>query len=314
MLNLSDVGAQFQPSVVTEQTRVDSEALARLEQPGSVFFADDAESESGFDRYLEVRGRGERALMVSDVVHTGTGSYQFTAPRNDGNASGSGASLYFGPEGYDVVYFRRYLRFAEDYDQGNLNHTGGGLAGVAGADPYAGMGQAGKKPTGEDRFTASLEPWKDWGRYQAPGYWFLYTYWMDMTQDRDGNYWGNHIQTPPEHRTVPERGRWVCLEQMIRVNDIGKANGELAAWIDGRLHIHATGFRWRSSDQVRIKRADIGIYIHQAQRDNRVWYDDIVLSTGYIGPIASSTDVQDASWGRLKETKTPIQQEMNHDQ
>ena len=55
--------AQFEPRIVTEQTLVDSEALARLQRPGDVFFADDAESESGFDRFLEVGGRGTRATQ-----------------------------------------------------------------------------------------------------------------------------------------------------------------------------------------------------------------------------------------------------------
>ena len=45
--------------VVTQQTRTDIEALDWLQTPGTVFFSDDAESEEGFDRYLEVRGLGD---------------------------------------------------------------------------------------------------------------------------------------------------------------------------------------------------------------------------------------------------------------
>jgi len=60
----------------------------------------------------------------------------------------------------------------------------------------------------------------------------------------------------------------------------------LAAWIDGKLYIHYRGFRWRSNDDVRLKRFNIGVYIHQARKDNTVWYDDVTLSTGYIGPKA----------------------------
>ena len=124
--------SDFNPEIVTEQTRADSSALARLEAPGQVFFTDGFEDESGFEGYLEVRGRDDgRTLRVqnADLVNSGAYSVQFTAPENSGNSSGSGGSLWFGPEGYDVVYFRRHIRFAPDYDQGNLNHTGGGLAG-----------------------------------------------------------------------------------------------------------------------------------------------------------------------------------------
>ena len=75
----------------------------------------------------------------------------------------------------------------------------------------------------------------------------------------------------------------------------------MAAWIDGELHIHATGFRWRTAPEVRIKRAGYGIYVHQADRDNRVWYDDVVLSTGYIGPLGGpDSSTRPTSWGQIK--------------
>ena len=72
---------------------------------------------------------------------------------------------------------------------------------------------------------------------------------------------------------------------MIQVNDVGQANGELAAWIDGKLYIHYKSFRWRTSADVKLKRFDIGVYVHQAAKDNTVWYDDVVLSTGYVGLV-----------------------------
>ena len=214
----------------------------------------------------------------------GKGAIHFTAPANDGRESGSGASGWFGPEGYDRVHFRRYLRFAADYDQGNLNHVGGGLAAVAGADRWRAMGSAGIRPKGEDHFNSSFEPWRAWGRYPAPGYMFLYTYWMDMQRDPDGHFWGNMLGPDEEERITLRRDRWYCLEHMIQVNDVGKANGKLAAWIDGKLYIHYTGIRWRTSATVKLKRFDISVYVHQARKDNTVWYDDVALSTGYIGP------------------------------
>ena len=113
---------------------------------------------------------------------------------------------------------------------------------------------------------------------------FLYTYWMDMKGDRDGNYYGNMMGPTEDERVVLERDRWYCLEHMIQVNEPGQTDGELAAWIDGKLYIHYAGFRWRSTPDVKLKRFGIGLYIHHATRDNTVWYDDVALSTGYIGP------------------------------
>ncbi len=281
--------ARPSPELVTEQTRSDPQALAALEEPGEVFFRDGFESAESLEKYFEIRGRKQghvRLVTGADLAHSGTGAIELTAPAREGRESGVGASAWFGPEGYDRVSFRRYIKFAADYDQGDLNHVGGGLAGVAGTNRWGGMGSAGVRPRGDDRFTASFEPWRDWGRYPAPGYMFLYTYWMDMKRGRDGNYWGNMLGPEKSERVALKRDRWYCLEHMIRANDVGRANGELAAWIDGKLYVHYTGIRWRSDPAVRLKRFNIGVYVHHARRDNTVWYDDIVLSTGYVGPRA----------------------------
>lgn len=278
---------QTYPRLITAQTRADPRALAALEKPGKVFFHDDFESPESLSKYFEIRGlKDGRAKLVTDaeLSHSGKGAIEFTAPAREGRESGAGASGWFGPDGYERVHFRRYIKFAADYDQGNLNHVGGGLAAVAGADRWRAMGSAGIRPRGDDHFNSSFEPRRAWGRYPAPGYMFLYTYWMDMKRDRDGNYWGNMLGPAEADRIVLDRDRWYCLEHMIVANDMGQANGELAAWIDGKLYIHYTGFRWRRSADVKLKRFNIGVYVHRARKDNTVWYDDVVLSTGYIGP------------------------------
>ncbi len=284
-----DEASRPYPRLVTDQTRADAQALKALEKPGRVFFSDDFESPDSLKKYFEIRGLKEgRARLVTDarLAHAGQGAMQFTAVAKEGRESGAGASGWFGPEGHDRVYFRRYIRFAADYDQGNLNHVGGGLAAVAGTDRWRAMGSAGIRPRGDDHFDSAFEPWRDWGRQPAPGYMFLYTYWMDMKRDPDGHYWGNMLGPDKDERITLKRDTWYCLEHMIQANDPGKADGELAAWIDGRLYIHYKGFRWRTSADVKLKRFDIGVYVHQATRDNTVWYDDVALSTGYVGPRA----------------------------
>jgi hypothetical protein len=275
------------PKLVTAETGADEARLSALQRPGDIFFQDGFESPESLKKYFEIRGlrQGHVKLTTSaERAHHGNGAIELTAVARDGRESGVGATAWFGPEGYDRVYFRRYIKFAADYDQGNLNHVGGGLTGVAGTDRWKAMGSAGIRPQGDDHFNSAFEPWRAWGRYPPPGYMFLYTYWMDMKRDRDGNYWGNMLGPADQQRVVLERDRWYCLEHMIQVNDPGQANGELAAWIDGKLYIHYTGFRWRTTPEVKLKRFGIGLYVHRATRDNTVWYDDVVLSTGYIGP------------------------------
>jgi len=273
------------PVLVTQATRDD--AKAQLEKPGNVLFSDGFESSESLAKYFEVRGSKEgRAKVTSDakLAHTGAGALQLTAPANDGKSSGAGVSGWFGPEGYERVYLRYYLKFAADYDQGDLNHTGGCLVAAAGDNKWAGMGTAGILPKGDDHFSTSFESWRDWGRIASPGSMHLYTYWMDMKRDRDGNYWGNSLMPETAERTTPQRDRWYCFEIMIKANEVGKSDGELAAWIDGVLYVHFAKFRWRSDAAVKLKRLGLDVCVHHAAKDNTVWYDDVVLSTGYVGP------------------------------
>jgi len=150
------------------------------------------------------------------------------------------------------------------------------------------MGKAGLKPSGDDRISTRLEPWIDYRREKPPGWLFAYSYWMDMKQDRDGSYWGNFLGPEPMERFVPTRGKWISLELMTRMNSFdqgrARADGELAAWIEGRLYQHYKGIRWRSSPGLLLKNFSLDIHIHSAKQTNQVWFDEAALSTGYIGP------------------------------
>jgi len=273
---------------VTLETLADPAALARLESPGEVFFSSGFEEEDALDGWYNRIGEEEgRTRVARDPAkaRAGNAALELSTSDAEGRSQGAGVTRWFHP-GHARVHFRRYIRFASDYDQGNLHHTGGSLYAVAGANRWAEMGKAGLRPVGDDRYGIGMEPWRDYGRNPSPGAWMLYTYWMDMEIDRDGHYWGNMLRPPPERASIPERGKWVCLETMLRANTPGEPDGELAAWIDGKLYLHLTGIRWRAAgaEDVLPKRASLDHYVHESRRENRVWYDDVALSTGYIGP------------------------------
>ncbi len=286
------------PQDVTLDTLANPAKAARLEGAGvtihtETFEAADALAEwYNFDPDSE---RPERAEVVLDAgeARSGRGALRLTTADRDGASSGVGPHYWFHP-GHDTVYFRRYIRFAEDYDQGHLNHVGGSLYAVAGDDRWGQMGKAGLKPDGDDRFGARLEPWRDWARHTPPGAMMLYTYWMDMKPDRSGPYYGNNLMPPPDRQITLDRGRWHCLEHMIRANTPGEADGEMAAWIDGKLYIHLTGFRWRTTAELRLKRVSLDIYVHSSEQANTVWYDDVALATGYIGPTSTDGTAEEA--------------------
>ena len=202
---------------------------------------------------------------------------------DDRRASEAGATGWFGPDGYDRVYFRRYVRFAEDYGQGNgENRVGGRLSAVAGNDRYVGMDYRG--PAWEDKFDTYFTVSQRTDRHPAPGVLTgLETWCVYMIHGRNGRGWGQGIYLH-EGMTL-RRAHWYCLEHMTKANDPGKANGELAVWINGKLCSHQKGIRFRPTADVKLKRFNIGVFVSQALRDNIVWYDDLALSTGYIGPM-----------------------------
>lgn len=292
---------EFYPRDVTQETLANPEELTRLQDAGEIFFQEGFELPGSLDKWYNRIGEEEGLTQIainSDLAHSGSSVLQLRTEDRDGRASGAGCSYWFHP-GYDTVYFRRYVKFADDYDQGNLNHVGGSLYAVAGSDRWDQMGKAGIRPEGDDRFGSGFEPWRAWGRNEPPGAMMSYTYWMDMKRDRDGNYWGNMFAPPKENQIVLRRGVWYCLEQMIKANTPGQADGEMATWIDGKLYTHHKGFRWRTSPEVMLKRLSLGLYVHQSRRPNMMWYDDVVLSTGYVGPIEDSSAEDERREGKL---------------
>lgn len=305
------------PRDVTQATLSDPLARAALEQPGEVVFEDGFEpaaaaGEAGsaaapaatpapampapatpapatpalgtraLGRYFEVRGARTglaRVVEDADLAHTGRHALQLTSSAAGGGA-GAGVSAWL-PGTHPRLHLRYYLKYAGDYDAGARNHTGGALAGIAGSNRWRGMGTAGRRPAGDDYFLVHLET----GMRAAeppPGGAQVYAYWPGMRPDGRGDFWGNILA--PSARRAPERGRWTAHELMVRASTPGVADGELAVWIDGQLYLHVQGIRWRDSPEVLLRRFSLDIYVHDARRVNRVWYDDVVVATGYVGP------------------------------
>ena len=131
-----------------------------------------------------------------------------------------------------------------------------------------------------------------------------------------GKYWGNDFISDANLRV--EKGKWICVEAMIKLNDpVSAHNGEQALWINGRLHRKDgqiiswlrqgapngnwvwdsftpdpkgqpfEGFRWRSTDQLKLNYLWLMVYITRAPEGHvsKVWFDDVVLARKYIGPI-----------------------------
>jgi hypothetical protein len=248
----------------------------------AVFFYDDFES-GDFSKWDNRNGdfSNPNLKVVTDAkdVFAGGHSLQVTGPV--GKETGGSLATWFMP-GYDTVYARWYCRFAEDFDQGNFMHFNRLLAGPPG-QYFAAFGGAGTRPNGHDRFTTGFEPWRDYGKNPSPGAWAFYSYFPDMKADRQGNYYGNMFFAEP--KLVLDRNRWYCIEMMAKANTPGEHDGEQAAWVDGKEVLHVKGMLWREAPELKIHAFRLSLYLHDSPRVNRVWFDNVAVSTKYIGPI-----------------------------
>jgi hypothetical protein len=142
------------------------------------------------------------------------------------------------------------------------------------------------KPEGTERFSTAIEPWGNWGRWPAPGRWNFYSYWHEMEISKDGKYWGNSFGVPAA--PVIPRGRWFCVEFMLKHNTPGQPDGEQAFWIDGALQGHWKGINWRKTASLKANALTLESYITDRWTTNPVnvvFFDNVVLARRYIGPV-----------------------------
>lgn len=209
-------------------------------------------------------------------VRSGIRSLEVTAL--PGKGAGEMIRIWFMP-GYDTVHVRWFCKFDDHFDQGNLMHLS---KLIAGKDRWSGYGTAGMRPTGFDFFRTSLDPWRDWGENPPPGEPILYSYFPSMKVDPEtGKYWGNIFR--PENNVLITPGRWYCMEVMLKANLAGLRNGEQAFWINGKLIGYFKNIPWRYTNDLKINSFSLGLYIHNNEKVNRVWFDDVIVSTSYIG-------------------------------
>jgi hypothetical protein len=264
-----------------------------------------------FSRDVPIDSDGERSLLLT---HTG--------------GKGDGGHLYRNvAPGHDKLHARFYVKF--DPDCAPIHHLGTNIGGYNPPTPWP-QGGAGLRPRGDKAFTVGVEP------FGASWVWDYYTYWCEMRgSPPKGQTWGNSFIRDP--RLKVERGRWICVELMVKLNDPEDSNGEMALWIDGKQVSHLgkgfpngkwvfdkfipgdggdavrwndakggpehfdvpnggrpfEGFRWRTTRELSLNYLWVYLYITQAPAGqvSRVWFDDIVVATEYIGPIQAKPDI-----------------------
>ncbi|MGE0759376.1 MAG: hypothetical protein AB7O38_20320 [Pirellulaceae bacterium] len=177
---------------------------------------------------------GKEIMSKSDDVVAGSGGKEsLLLTRVAGGTAGyrDGGNLYrrltngSGGYGYDQVYFRFYMKFNAGHAP--IHHYGSGLVGFNPPTPWA-QGGAGERPQGDSRWSTQVEP----ANFDS---WNFYSYWQEMGGSPPrGQTWGNSFESGMPRRVV-EKEKWICLEVMAKMNDVGQRNGEQAYWLDGKL-------------------------------------------------------------------------------
>lgn len=185
----------------------------------------------------------------------------------------------------EEIYFRYYVRFADDW---HPTVDGGKLPGIAGTydETKTGGGWGGNKSDGTNgwsmrgSFLREADLDSSFHDYVAIG---TYAYHADM-QD----FYGEHWQWSRGGLGYLKRNRWYCIEQYVKMNTIGRKDGVLRVWVDGKPAFERTDIRYRTIDSLKIEKIWMNVYhggTRPPGRDLHLYIDNVVIAKRYIGPI-----------------------------
>jgi hypothetical protein len=184
----------------------------------------------------------------------------------------------------EEIYFRYYLRFADDWDQ---TVQGGKMPGISGTYGVAGWG--GRRSDGTNGWSArgafhrSIPDGNPLAGTHPIG---TYCY----HADQEGPY-GNVWLWQNGYRGYLMKNRWYGIEQYLRMNSPGERDGVLRAWVDGRLAFEKTDIRFRHTDRLKIEQIWMNVY-HGGKKpspyDQHLFVDNVVIARDYIGPMKAA--------------------------
>lgn len=279
--------------------------------------------ENGIEGGLKPRRKGVEIFEDEKIARTGKACARITATR--GRDTGGDLMLTW-KKGVERCYVRFYCRFDKDTV---TPHHFVNMSGFMPTYKYRFGGGAGIRPPGgaNGKFGTTIEPPDLDRRPKGRKGWMFYTYWHEMrswqtpqgaSDGRPNAWYGNNFLADGQ-RPFVGREKWICVEFMVKLNRIGKHDGEQAVWIDGKRVGHwgpgfpvgtwirdrfvtsgpwnkkpapFEGFSWRTDKRLRINRAMLQWYVSKRvakkgrSDKNIVYFDNLVIATKYIGPIA----------------------------
>lgn len=181
----------------------------------------------------------------------------------------------------DEIYFRYYLRFANDW---NPTVEGGKLPGISGTYGEAGWG--GRKTDGTNGWSVRGAFWKT-PPVGNPSHGLTpvgtYAYHAELE-----DYWGDAWPWTRDLLGVLARNRWYCLEQYVKLNTPGRKDGIMRAWVDGMLAFEKTDINFRKVPTLKVEMIWMNVYHGggaASPYDQHLYIDNVVIAKKYIGPM-----------------------------
>ncbi len=181
----------------------------------------------------------------------------------------------------EEIFFRYYLRFADDW---NPSLDGGKMPGISGTYGRAGWGM---------RKTDGYNGWSARGGFfarpaEAKHMRNLtalnsYSYHADI-HDASGDIWA----WGKGPAALLENNRWYAVEQYLKLNTPGIKDGVMRAWINGKLVMDKTNIRFRNTPELKIETIWLDVYhggISPSPHDMSLYIDNVVIARKYIGPL-----------------------------
>jgi len=246
----------------------------------SVWFFENFES----SRQSELWRPAERLLLIKEQALPGS-QRALKVSIKEGTRTGLNQRYRFekfGQKSPEKGYFRYYLRLNEDWQP---TTSGGKLPGFAGTYDQAGWGS--RRPV------ASHEGWSARGEFSRAtrigDEWVTaigsYVYHLGQ-KGRFGDNW----TWSQRGGAVLRQNRWYCVEQFVSLNQRGQKNGEIKAWLDGKLVFHKQGLEFRESRWVKLQEVWFNVYYGgtaRAPSDQSLLMDNIVIAGEFVGPMKS---------------------------
>lgn len=176
---------------------------------------------------------------------------------------------------YDSLYLRYYVYFEPGFDF----VKGGKLPGLMGSNE-SWTRSGGNIPDGTNGWTLRF-------MWRTGGAAVVYAYLPPGKYQR--GVWGTDI---PLHKNFTT-GKWICVEQFVKINTPGKNDGELSVWLDNEKLLALTDISYRTVDNAAGKIG--GIYFSSFHGGNTPdWgpsvtsyarFDGFVAALHRVGPI-----------------------------